>query len=379
MNRTILRHPEVLERLRELAPLLPRPMRFMEVCGTHTVNAFRSGLHSLLPENVSLLSGPGCPVCVTSQGDIDLIVQVASLPNVTLCTYGDMIRVTGHDGSLADARAAGADVRIIYSALDAVKFASENPRRQVVFAAVGFETTTPPSAVAVLEADKQSLDNFTVLASHKLIMPAMRALLSSGEVEVDGFVCPGHVAIITGSRVFQEVVDGWHLPCVITGFEGPQIAAAILRLVELTLRNEPALENLYPQAVTDEGNTFAMKLIDKVFEPVDATWRGLALLSDSGLALRSAYKRYDARTRFELVQPEERINKACACGDVITGRISPGQCRLFGTVCTPARPMGPCMVSSEGTCSAWFKYGRQSAAATAARQPAEPQTQGAQR
>lgn len=357
MTGTVMTTRESLDRLAAAARELGRTVRFMEVCGTHTVNAFRSGLHSLMPPNVTLLSGPGCPVCVTSQGDIDQLIELAANPAVTLCTYGDMLRVTGRSGSLESARADGADVRVVYSAMDAVRLAAEQPNRQVVFAAVGFETTAPATAVAILEAERLWLGNFTAFVSHKLIIPAMRALLES-DVNVDGFVCPGHVCVIIGSDVFRPIVDEYGLSCVVTGFEGPQIAAALARLCELLLAGRPALENLYPQAVTPRGNVAAQHLIDSVFEPAAVHWRGLADLPGSGLALRDRFRRFDARVRFELRTPDNTEPAGCRCGEVITGRCTPADCKLFACACTPVNPIGPCMVSSEGTCQAWFKYQR---------------------
>lgn len=354
---------ESIARLRAAAARLGRHANFMEVCGTHTVSVFRSGLHSLMPDNVTLLSGPGCPVCVTSQGDIDQLVELALRKDVTLCTYGDMIRVTGATGSLEGARGQGADVRVLYSALDAVKIAIAEPRRQVVFAAVGFETTTPATAAAILEADRLFLGNFTALTSHKVIMPAMRALLEGGSstgklINVDGFLCPGHVAVILGAAAFRPVVENYGKACVIAGFEPEQIAAAMALLVEMVADGKPVLANAYPQAVSEEGNTVAWGLVQKVFEPCPSYWRGLGVLPDSGLGLRAPYTRYDARIRFELGTPGNREPAGCRCGDVITGRATPAECRLFGNVCTPIRAIGPCMVSSEGTCQAWFKYQR---------------------
>ena len=348
---------EALDRLYAAARLIGRAVRFMEVCGTHTVNAFRSGLHSLMPHNVTLLSGPGCPVCVTSQGEIDQLIDLARRPNVTLCTYGDMVRVTGRHGSLEQARGDGADVRVVYSALDAVRLAAQRPDKQVVFAAVGFETTAPATAVAVLEAQRLWLANFTVFTSHKLIIPAMRALLES-KVNVDGFVCPGHVCVIIGSDAFRPIVEEYGLPCVVTGFEGPQIAAALARLCELTLSGRAALENLYPQAVSSAGNRRAQDLIASAFKAVTVHWRGLEELPDSGLELRAELKKFDARLRFELGRPVNHEPPGCRCGDVITGRCAPADCKLFARACTPLNPIGPCMVSSEGSCQAWFKYRR---------------------
>lgn len=358
-----------LSRLKAAARRLIRPVKFMEVCGTHTMSAFRSGLHSLMPPNVTLLSGPGCPVCVTSQGDIDQLIELARRPGVTLCTYGDMLRVVGSNGSLEQCRAAGADIRVVYSTLDAVKLAALGRDRQVVFAAVGFETTTPASAAAVLEAARLGLDNFSILASHKLIMPAMRALLDSGDVKVDGFLCPGHVAVIIGAAAFEPIVTEYHLPCVIAGFEGPQIAAALARLTELVADGQAALENFYSQAVTEEGNQAAQAIIDKVFLPADWHWRGLGELKGSGLALRPQFKDYDARLRFSLGKSKGKEPPGCRCGDVITGRATPVDCKLFATACTPVRALGPCMVSSEGTCQAWFKYHRVKVARKVQAQP----------
>jgi hydrogenase expression/formation protein HypD len=347
-----------LQRLCAAAGRLPRPVKFMEVCGTHTMSAFRSGMHSLMPENVTLLSGPGCPVCVTSQGDIDQLIELARQKKVTVCIYGDMLRVVGSDGSLERCRTEGADVRIVYSSLDAVKLAEENPGKEVVFAAVGFETTTPASAAAVLEAQARKIGNFSILVSHKLIMPAMRALLESGDVQVDGFMCPGHVAVIVGAAVFEPIVREYGLPCVIAGFEGPQIAAALARLTEMVADRRPGLENLYSQAVSEKGNLAAQGIIERVFEPANWRWRGLGELPASGLALRRCFAAYDARLRFKLGTPTEKELPGCRCGDVITGRATPADCKLFGVACTPVRALGPCMVSSEGTCQAWFKYHR---------------------
>jgi len=349
---------ESLRRLRAAADQLTGPVRFMEICGTHTMSIFRCGLHSLLPPAVTLLSGPGCPVCVTSQRDIDQLIELARMPGMTLCTYGDMLRVIGTNGSLEQCRGEGADIRIVYSSLDAVRLAEADRNRQVVFAAVGFETTTPASAAAVLEAQRLGLKNFSILTSHKLIMPAMRALLDSGDVRVDGFLCPGHVSVITGAAAFEPIVSQYHLPCVIAGFEGPQIAAALARLTELVAAGTPALENLYSQAVTEHGNQAAQLLIDRVFMPADWQWRGLGELKDSGLALRPEFAQYDARTRFSPQTPESHEPPGCRCGDVITGRATPASCKLFGKTCTPVHALGPCMVSSEGTCQAWFKYHR---------------------
>ena len=362
MNDRARQSREALERLEAAAAGLRAPVNFMEVCGTHTVSAFRCGLHSLMPANVKLLSGPGCPVCVTAQGEIDLFIDLGGRGDVTLCTYGDMLRVTGSNGSLEKARSRGADVRIIYSAMDAVRLAAAEPGRQVVFAAVGFETTTPGTAVAILEAQRLNLSNFTALVSHKLIMPAMHALLSGGQINVAGFLLPGHVSIITGYEIFRPVAEQYGLPCVVAGFEAVQIASAMARLVEMVRDGEALLENGYPQVVRAEGNVHAKRAVDRVFEPVDTAWRGVGVIPKSGLGIRMELERFDARKRFSLVEREVPEPAGCKCGEVITGRKTPAECGLFGTFCTPMNPIGPCMVSSEGTCQAWFKYGARNTA-----------------
>lgn len=354
-----------LARLRSAASAVARPVAFMEVCGTHTVSAFRCGLPSLLPPNVRLISGPGCPVCVTSQGDIDQLLDLAARPRVTLCTYGDMLRVTGSDRrSLEAARAAGADVRVVYSALDALRVAAQSPQRQVVLAAVGFETTTPATAVAVLEAERQALANFTVFVSHKQVIPAMRALLDGGEVAIDGFLCPGHVSVIIGADAYQRIVADYRIPCVVVGFEDCQIVEGVAALTALVASGTAKLVNLYPEAVGHHGNSRAVRLMEQVFETCDETWRGLSRLPASGRRLRDAYAAFDARRRFGLHPVDVPDPPGCRCGDVITGRCAPDACRLFGTGCTPVHPIGPCMVSSEGTCQAHFKYARRRPAVT---------------
>ena len=351
---------QLVSRLKTAALRVDRPLAFMEVCGTHTMSAFRCGLKSVLPANVRLISGPGCPVCVTAQSDIDLMVEVAGRDNVTLCTYGDMLRVPGRRGSLETARMAGADVRVIYSSLDALALAEKVPGREVVFAAVGFETTAPATAAAILEASRRGVRNFSVLASHKRIIPAMRALLDAAPTTglgVDGFMAPGHVSVIIGARAYEPIVAEYRKSCVIGGFEPQQMLAALADLTELALAGRNALINQYPEVVRADGNPAAQKLLADIFEPCKARWRGLGAMDESGLRVRPAYLQFDARARFALEQPQENEPRGCICGQVISGLAEPYECKLFGKVCTPINPIGPCMVSSEGTCAAWFKYG----------------------
>jgi hydrogenase expression/formation protein HypD len=345
-------------RLASAALRVAGDLALMEVCGTHTVSAFKHGIHALLPANVRLLSGPGCPVCVTSQGDIDLLIGAASLPEATLCTYGDMLKVPGTRDSLQQARSRGADVRIIYSTLDAVKLAEAMPQRQVVLAAVGFETTTPATAVAILEAQKRGLRNFSVLASHKVLMPALHALLAGGKLRVTGLLCPGHASIIIGSEAFRPLVEMYGLPCVVAGFEAEQMLLGITRLVEMIAAGKPGLDNVYPQVVKPRGNRAAQAIIEKVFMPAPGSWRALGTIAASGLQLRPEFASYDAARRFGLAGSEAPEPAGCRCGEVITAQCTPADCTLFGKRCTPTTPVGPCMVSSEGSCVAWHKYGK---------------------
>lgn len=350
--------PTLVDRLRQTCEAIGRPLQIMEICGTHTVSLFRSGVKSLLPGSVKMVSGPGCPVCVTSQGYIDAACDLAGRPDVTVCTYGDMVRVPGRTGSLETRRAGGASVLVVYSARDAVRFAEDHPDRQVVFLAVGFETTAPATAAAVLDAHAKGLRNFTVLLGHKLVIPAMATLLSSGDVPIDGFLCPGHVSIVIGAKAYQPIVDVYRRPCVVAGFEPENMLMGILHIAQQIQRGEARLENVYGVAVTHDGNTVAQAWLDRVFEPADTVWRAMGTIAESGLVLREPYARYDALNRFGLTVGPDYDPPGCRCGKVIQGKVEPIECSLFGKVCTPTRPVGPCMVSSEGTCAAWYKYGR---------------------
>lgn len=346
----------------------------MEVCGTHTVALFRSGIRSLLPPSLGMISGPGCPVCVTSQGYIDAACELAARPRVALCTYGDMLRVPGRRGSLEQQRARGAQVVVVYSARDALRFAERHPDRKVVFLAVGFETTAPATAAAIIEAQHRSLQNFSLLCAHKRIVPAMLALLSQsdpGAPGVSGFLCPGHVSVVIGARAYQPVVETYHKPCVVAGFEPTQLLLGILHLTKQVTRGQAALENVYGAAVTDEGNPTARRWLENVFVPAPAVWRAMGTIPDSGLELIEPYRHFDAQQRFEITIGPDYDAPGCRCGDVIQGKVQPDECPHFGAGCTPAAPIGPCMVSSEGTCAAWYRY-RCSGARPGLRQAAVP-------
>lgn len=346
------------ERLRIAVERVGRTVRIMEVCGTHTVSASRSGLRTLLPDQIKLVSGPGCPVCVTSQAYIDAVIELALASKATIATYGDMVRVPGRKGSLEQARAMGAPVRVVTSAMDALKLAQVQTDTQVVFAAVGFETTTPPTADVLIRAHRQGLSNFSVLAAHKLIVPAMLALLASGEVQIDGFLCPGHVSVIIGSDAYLPVVQQYAKPCVVAGFEPVQMLAGLTEIVEQVADHRAALGNVYGAAVSGPGNITACRLVDEVFEPGDADWRSIGVIPGSGLLLTEAFARYDAAERFAVTFGPDVPIPGCRCGEVIKGLMDPYDCPLFGQACTPQNPIGPCMVSSEGSCQAYYKYYR---------------------
>lgn len=352
------RDPELAERLtKRIQESVLGPVRIMEVCGTHTMAIFRHGIRSLLPKEVELISGPGCPVCVTSGGDLDQIIDLASVPGVILATFGDLIRVPGSKGkNLAEARAEGAKVEIVYSPSDALKIA-EKTDKPVIFPAIGFETTIPLIAATVLEAKQKKLSNFMLLVSHKVVPPALEALLGDPELAIDGLLCPGHVSAILGEQAYIPITEQFHMPCTIAGFEPIDILSGIFSLVSQVRDGRAEVENTYNRVVSPTGNERARKIIDMVFEPCDVAWRGLGTIPGSGLTLRDEFKEFDARKYFDLGTITIPEPKGCRCGEILTGKVTPPECPLFNTRCTPTKPVGPCMVSSEGTCAAYSKYG----------------------
>ncbi len=327
----------------------------MEVCGTHTMSIHRHGIKRLLPANIRLLSGPGCPVCVTPVSFIDRAVAIARIPGTVIATFGDMLRVPGSSSSLEKERATGADVRVVSSALEAVTLAQQHKKRQVVFLGVGFETTAPTVAASIIEAEKSGTENFLVLSAHKAIPPALRQL-SCGKIEVDGFICPAHVSAIIGSEAYDFLPRDFHKACVITGFEPFDVLQGILMLVEQINSGVPSLQVQYDRVVRPEGNTIAKHLLDEVFELTDTEWRGMGMLPSSGCNIRKQYSHRDASLMIQAAPEPPREPKGCICGSIIQGIKDPPECKLFGTACTPASPLGACMVSGEGTCAAWFKY-----------------------
>jgi hydrogenase expression/formation protein HypD len=330
-----------------------RRLTFMEVCGTHTMAIARYGLRQLLPASVRLVSGPGCPVCVTAMPDLDRVIAMARLPEVTLCTFGDLVRVPASHSTLAAERAAGADVRVVYSALDAVDIAVREPQRQVVFAGIGFETTAPTVAAALITARQRGVPNFSVLSMHKTMPAALRALLDAGERRIDGFILPGHVSVITGSDLFGFLADEYGVGGVVAGFEPDDVMRALLSLAG---QQRPQVTIEYTRAVQPQGNRVAQQVIEQVFAPCDADWRGLGVISGSGLRLANEYASFAAESRFTVEPGEPREPAGCRCGDVLRGLVDPPDCALFGRRCTPEDPIGACMVSSEGSCAAYYRY-----------------------
>ncbi len=344
--------------IRRMAKRLKAPVNFMEVCGTHTMSIYQYGIRSLLPENVRLISGPGCPVCVTPIGYVDKAVACTADPRNIVTTFGDMLRVPGSRSSLMEERAQGADVRIVYSPLDAVSLAKNNPERRVVFLGVGFETTTPAVAAAILSAAQTGLTNFSVLASHKTIPIPMELLTSDPELGLSGYLCPAHVSTVIGGAAYSPLAEKYHIPCVVTGFEPADVMQGIEMLLAQILSSKNKVEIQYSRAVSWEGNPKARTVIAQVFEPCDTDWRGLGVLPGTGMAIRAEYAGFDAEQVLTLDVPEAVENPACLCGEVLKGKLAPFGCPLFAKVCTPESPVGACMVSSEGTCAAAYKYGR---------------------
>jgi hydrogenase expression/formation protein HypD len=333
-----------------------KEVRLMEVCGTHTMAIFRNGIRTLLPPTVTLLSGPGCPVCVTSQQEIDTFIEAARVEDVIVTTFGDLLRVPGSRSSLQKERAEGREVRIVYSAFDALHVARANPQKEVVFLGVGFETTAPTIAASIVEARNQGLKNFSVISAHKLVPPALIALVQAEETKIDGFICPGHVSVIIGTKAYLPVVEDHHMPCVVSGFEPADILQAVYALVSQIEEGRPRLENEYRRAVTFDGNQKARQIMYEVFEPTDARWRGIGTIPRSGLKIGEGFASFDGKRRFDLLVPDSKPPKGCACGEILMGLKTPIDCPLYKKTCTPSHPVGPCMVSTEGTCAAYYKY-----------------------
>ncbi len=342
--------------IKEITQTLDRPVRIMEVCGTHTMSIFRHGLRSLLPDSIKLLSGPGCPVCVTPASHIDAFITAATRPDVIVATFGDLIRVPGSKGSLGNARAEGARVEIVYSPMDALTLAATEPEKTILFPGIGFETTAPTIAATILQAEQLKLDNFVIIAAGKTMPRPLEILMSDPELKVDGLLCPGHVSAIIGADAYLPLTTQFNLGCAVAGFEPADILAGLLSLVNQVKRGQARVDNCYTRAVTAEGNTRAQALIDQVFQAEDSEWRGLGLIPKSGLGLRERYSQFDGLKRLNIKLEPSNEPKGCKCGDILKGLLLPPKCPLYGKGCTPLQPIGPCMVSNEGTCAAYYRY-----------------------
>ncbi|MCD6200835.1 MAG: hydrogenase formation protein HypD [Bacteroidales bacterium] len=339
----------------EIRKISKHPVAFMEVCGGHTHAIRKFGIPSLLPEHITLLSGPGCPVCVSSTRYVDQAIAYSRLPDVIVATFGDMIRIPGSSSSLDREKAEGRDIRIVWSALDAVTIAKKNPDKKVILLAIGFETTAPATAISVVHAYREKVDNFYFFSAHKIMPPAMEALIDEG-VRLDGYLAPGHVSTITGAGIYRNITEKYGKACVIAGFEPVDILRSVFMLVKQVEENTPKVEIQYTRVVRPEGNLEALQLMEEVYELRDDWWRGLGMLPASGLGLQNKYAAHDAEKMIE-VEVEDTVEpKGCICGEVLKGVKKPVECPLFGTVCTPENPVGACMVSPEGACQAWYMY-----------------------
>lgn len=333
-----------------------KSLQIMEVCGGHTVSIFKYGIRDLMPPWIRLVSGPGCPVCVTANDFLDTAIAMAAKPNVILTTFGDLIRVPGSYSSLREEKAKDRDIRICYSPLDALEIAKKNPNHEVVFLGIGFETTAPIVAATILRAQAESVRNFSVLSAFKTMPQAMKALLSSGELKIHAFICPGHVSVVTGLKMYEEICKEFHTPCVVSGFEPLDLLQSVLMILRQLSMKELKVENQYTRAATVEGNVKAQETISEVFAPSDVLWRGIGIIPESGLKISRRYSEFDAAIRIPVKINPVKENPACICGAIMRGVKEPTQCPLFMKVCTPENPKGSCMVSEEGTCGTYYKY-----------------------
>ncbi len=341
--------------LAKINTITKKQVRIMEVCGGHTMAIRRYGIHTLLPEEIELLSGPGCPVCVTDQQFIDMAIAYAQMSDVILLTYGDMLRVPGTSASLDREKASGCDVRIIYSTTQALDIARKNPAKKIIFAAIGFETTVPGTAIAMKQAKVENLSNFLVLCAHKTMPEAMAALIEEG-IPIDGYIGPGHVSTIAGSKIFDSLSSTYKIPVVISGFEPVDLVQAVYMIVKMIEENRTGVEIQYKRLVSHEGNLKAQHLIDEVFQPDIQHWRGIGAIPNSGLKIRKEYENFDAEKQLPVQVLKGEEPKGCICGEILKGLKKPTECKLFGKACTPAHPIGACMVSSEGSCQAYFNF-----------------------
>lgn len=343
----------------KIAAMTDKPLKLMEVCGGHTHAIFKYGIEDLLPPNIEMIHGPGCPVCVIPLGRTDDCISLALQPNVIFTTFGDMMRVPGSNTNLFDAKAKGADVRMVYSPLDALKIAKQNPEKTVIFLALGFETTSPSTAMTILQAEKDNVENFSVFCNHIMIVPALKAMLDSPDLKLDGFVGPGHVSTVIGTRCYDFVPQEYGKPLVVTGFEPLDILQSVYMIVKQIVEGRFEVENQYGRVVERNGNRKALEVLSEVFESRRFfEWRGLGSIAHSGMKLKEKYARFDAELKFDVPGLKVADPKACQCGEILKGVKKPWECKVFGTACTPETPIGSCMVSSEGACAAYYNFGR---------------------
>lgn len=337
---------------------LDEEVRIMEVCGTHTTEFFRTGVKDLFPEKLKLVDGPGCPVCVTPNEYLDRVIEIGEKYNTIITTFGDMIKVPSSYSSLSREKSGGMDIEVVYSPLDALELAEKNPGREVVFISVGFETTAPSEAVAILEARKRNIKNFSLLSGNKLTPPAVRALLDSGRVNIDAFLLPGHVSAIIGVAGWRFISEVYNKPCVVAGFENHDLIRGTLLILKLKRDGRGDTLNEYTRVVKEEGNKKAREIMYEVFKKGDSKWRGIGAIPESGLDIKDEFAEYDANKKFPVTPPPSKEPEGCRCGELLCGLITPEECPLFGKACSPDHPVGPCMVSTEGPCAAYYKYGR---------------------
>ncbi|EZP77469.1 hydrogenase isoenzymes formation protein HypD [Parageobacillus genomosp. 1] len=352
----------LLDEVKELAKQFQRKFQripaFMEVCGSHTMSLARTGVKKALQDDIRLISGPGCPVCVTDQAAIDAMISLTDGDDRIICTFGDMMRVPGSNGTLMQAKAEGKDIRVVYSPIDAVRIAEQNQQKEVIFLGIGFETTIPILAAALKEAEENEVRNFSIWMSTKLTEPILRHLLNNKEVALDGFLLPGHVSMVMGRKHFEFLAAEYHLPGVISGFEAIELLSSLRRLLVLALDQNALVMNEYRNVVSEEGNKHAKYWMNHYFSLCDEPWRGIGIIPQSGMDFREEYRPFNAKEKFSVPMQSPRKTK-CRCGEVIRGLIDPPECALFGKACTPLNPIGPCMVSSEGSCAAYYQYMRE--------------------
>lgn len=351
----------LLRAIEQLCQQLEKPIKIMEVCGGHTHSIFKYGIEDVLPQAIELIHGPGCPVCVMPKGRLDDAISISQNPNVIFTTFGDAMRVPGSTTSLLQAKAQGADIRMVYSPLDSLQIAKDNPDQEVVFFALGFETTAPSTALTILQAESEKIHNFSMFCNHVLVIPALEALLDNPDLQLDGFIGPGHVSMVIGTEPYQFISQQYQKPIVISGFEPLDIIQSVWMLLQQIIEKRCEVENQYNRLVEEAGNSVAIAAMDQVFEVRESfEWRGLDEIPNSAFKMRPEYAEFDAEVKFTVPNLKVADHKACQCGEILKGVLKPWQCKVFGTACTPETPIGTCMVSSEGACSAYYKYGRYS-------------------